>query len=217
MKTKIVSLLLALGLTTNAAFSGNSAKVGYASDFFYRGAQKAEQSVQSSVKFGSEAAGLNLSAHACSNQAVDVGSDSYHLGAGAGKTFADGLVSVYAGLNHFEDKPGSALSEFQFIASTDSFLNPSVSLYRDLDESLYTVELGLGDSYDLSFASLGVSASVGNTELTSSTDRTYYTVGVDLSRSVSENSAVSLGVDYVDADDLEEREFVFGGALTVNF
>ena len=40
MKTKIISTLLALGLITNAAIAGNSARIGYASDYFYRGAQK---------------------------------------------------------------------------------------------------------------------------------------------------------------------------------
>jgi hypothetical protein len=217
MKTKIVSLLLALGLTTNAAFSGNSAKVGYASDFFYRGAQKAEQSVQSSVKLGSALGGVDLSAHACTNQSVDAGVDSYNLGAGVGKSFSDGLLSVYAGVNHFEDRPGDALSEFQVGISSNVALNPSVAVYRDFDESLYTVELAVGHSFDLSVASLDLSASVGNTDLTNSTDRTYYTVGADISKSISENADLSVGVDYVDADDLDEREFVFGTALTVKF
>ena len=217
MKTKIVSLLLALGLTTNAAFSGNSAKVGYASDFFYRGAQKAEQSVQSSVKLGSALGGVDLSTHACTNQSVDAGVDSYNLGAGVGKSFSDGLLSVYAGVNHFEDRPGDALSEFQVGISSNVALNPSVAVYRDFDESLYTVELAVGHSFDLSVASLDLSASVGNTDLTNSTDRTYYTVGADISKSISENADLSVGVDYVDADDLDEREFVFGTALTVKF
>lgn len=217
MKTKIVSLLLALGLTTNAAFSGNSAKVGYASDFFYRGAQKAEQSVQSSVKLGSALGGVDLSAHACTNQSVDAGVDSYNLGAGVGKSFSDGLLSVYAGVNHFEDRPGDALSEFQVGISSNMALSPSVSVYRDFDDSLYTVELAVGQSFDLSVASLDLSASIGNTDLTNSTDRTYYAVGADISKSISENANLSVGVDYVDADDLDEREFVFGTALTVKF
>lgn len=217
MKTKIVSLLLALGLTTNAAFSGNSAKVGYASDFFYRGAQKAEQSVQSSVKLGSALGGVDLSAHACTNQSVDAGVDSYNLGAGVGKSFSDGLLSVYAGVNHFEDRPGDALSEFQVGISSNMVLSPSVSVYRDFDDSLYTVELAVGQSFDLSVASLDLSASIGNTDLTDSTDRTYYAVGADISKSISENANLSVGVDYVDADDLDEREFVFGTALTVKF
>lgn len=217
MKTKIVSLLLALGLTTNAAFSGNSAKVGYTSDFFYRGVQKAEQSVQSSVKLGSVLGGVDLNAHACTNQSIDAGVDSYNLGAGVGKSFSDGLLSVYAGVNHFEDRPGDALSEFQVGISSNMALSPSVSVYRDFDDSLYTVELAVGQSFDLSVASLDLSASIGNTDLTDSTDRTYYAVGADISKSISKNANLSVGVDYVDADDLDEREFVFGTALTVKF
>jgi hypothetical protein len=62
-----------------------------------------------------------------------------------------------------------------------------------------------------------LSAAVGNTDLTNSTDRTYYAAGADISKSISENAEFSVGVDYVDADDLDEREFVFGTALTVKF
>ena len=216
MKLRLTSLLVAFGLITNAAFSGNSARIGYASDFFYRGAQKAEQSVQSSLKLGSSVAGLGLSAHACTNQAIDTGVDSYHLGAGAGKSFSDGLLSVYAGINHFEDRPGNALSEFEVGLSSNTLLNPSVSVFRDFDDSLYTVEVGVSHDVDVSVATLGLDASAGNTDLTSNTDRTYYSVGANLSKSVSENADLSVGVDYIDADDID-REFVFGAGLTFKF
>jgi len=215
MKTKIVSLLLAFGLS-NAAFSGNSAKIGYASDFFYRGSQKAEESIQASVKLGSDLAGLNLSAHACTNQAVNTGVDSYNLGTGVGKSFSDGLLSIYAGVNHFEDKPGNALSEFQLGLSSNTILNPSVAVFRDFDDSLYTVELGVSQTFDLSVVDLEIDASAGNTDLTNETDRTYYSIGGSISKSVSENANIALGVDYIDADDID-REFVFGTALTFNF
>jgi len=217
MKTKIVSLLLALGLTTNAAFSGNSAQVGYTSDFFYRGAQKAEQSIQSSVSLGSAVGSVDLSANVSTNQAVDTGADSYQIAVGGGKSFSEGLLSVYAGINHFEDRPGDAISEFEVGLSSNVLLNPSVSVFRDLDDSLYTVELGVGHSVDLSVASLDLSASIGNTDLTDTTDRTYYAIGASVSKAVSDNAEVSVGVDYIDADDLADREYVFGGALTINF
>ena len=216
MKTKITSLLVLFGLTINAALLGNSAKIGYASDYFYRGSQKAEQSIQASVRLGAQVAGLDASGHACSNQAVDSGSDSYNLGAGLGKSFADGLLSTYIGLNHFEDVPGNALSELEVVLSSNAVLNPSVSLFRDVDASLYTFEAGVGHNFDLSFASLGLDASVGNTELSSSTDRTYYNVGASLSKSVSDGADLSVGVDYVDADDID-REYVLGTSLTFKF
>ena len=69
MKNKIISLLLALGLS-NAALA-NSARIGYTSDFFYRGEQKALESIQASVDLEQSIAGLNASLHACTNQSVD--------------------------------------------------------------------------------------------------------------------------------------------------
>ena len=216
MKNKLTSLLVLCGLICNAALLGNSAKIGYASDFFYRGSQKAEQSVQASLMLGAGVAGLDASAHACTNQAVDVGNDSYHLGAGLGKSFAEGLLSAYVGLNHFEGVPGNALSEVELVLSSNTVLNPSVSLFRDLDDSLYTFEAGVSHDFDLSFASLDLEATVGNTELTSASDRTYYVVGASLSKSVSDAADLSLGVDYVDADDID-REYVFGTSLSFKF
>jgi hypothetical protein len=81
---------------------------------------------------------------------------------------------------------------------------------------LYTVEVGVSHDIDVSVATLGLDASAGNTDLTSNTDRTYYSVGANLSKSVSENSDLSVGVDYIDADDID-REFVFGAGLTFKF
>tara|TARA_A200000113_G_scaffold152368_1_gene137277 strand:- start:126 stop:815 length:690 start_codon:yes stop_codon:yes gene_type:complete len=216
MKKYIITSLLAIGLLINAAFAGNSAKLGYTSDFFYRGVQKSEEAVQSSILLESELSGLKMSAHACTNQAINNGADSYHLGLGGSKSFADGLLSVYAGLNHFEDKPGEAISEFQLSLTSGSLLKPSLSAYRDLDDSLYTVEFSVSHSFDLDAVDLNVEALAGNTDLTNQTDRSYYSVGADVSKSVSENADLSVGVDYVDADDID-REFVFGTSLTLSF
>ena len=216
MKTKLTSLLVLCGLIFNAALLGNSAKIGYASDYFYRGSQKAEQSVQASVMLGAGLAGLDASAHACTNQAVDAGNDSYHFGAGLGKSFAEGLLSAYIGFNHFEDVPGNALSEVEVVLSSNVVLNPSVSLFRGLDDTLYTLEAGVSHDIDLSFASLGLGASAGNTELTSVSDRTYYSVGAAVSKAISDGADLSVGVDYVDADDIDQ-EYVFGSSLTFKF
>ena len=215
MKTKIVSLILAFGFF-NAALSGNSAKIGYASDFFYRGSQKAEESVQASIGLSSKVSSLDIGAHVCTNQAVNTGNDSYHLGMGVGKSFSEGLLSAYVGVNHFEDKPGDALSELEVKLSSNSLLNPSVSVFRDFDDSLYTVEAGVSHSFDLNVVNLEIDASAGNTDLTNSTDRSYYSVGATASKSISDQADLALGVDYVDADDID-REFVFGASLSLKF
>ena len=215
MNIKIVSLFTALGLLTNVAIASNSAKIGYASDFFYRGEQKALESVQSSVDFGTQVSGLDASFHACTNQSVDSGVDSYGLSAGLGASFIDGLMSAYLGFNHFEDVPGSALSEVAVKISVDSLLDPSLAIFRNVDDDLYTFEASVSHEIDLKLASLGLDGSLGNTDVTSSDSRDYYSVGAELSRSLG-SAVASVGVDLVDADDID-REFVFSGSLGFKF
>ena len=214
MKNKIVSLLLAFGLS-NAALA-NSAKIGYTSDFFYRGEQKALESIQASVDLERSIAGLNASLHACTNQSIDTGVDSYGFAAGLGQSFADGLFSLYGGFNHFEDVAGEALSEIVVKASLSTVANPTLSVYRNVDDELYTIEGSVSHSVELSVADLGLSASAGNTDITESTDRSYYGFGASLSRSVGEGATLSGSVDLIDADDID-REFVFGTSLTFKF
>jgi len=214
MKNKIVSLLLALGLSS--ATLANSAKIGYVSDFFYRGEQKALESVQASLDLDKNVAGLNASFHACTNQSVDQGVDSYGLAAGISHTFVDGVLNVYGGFNHFEDVAGDALSEIALKAGLNTIASPALSVYRNVDDELYTFEGSVSHSIALSIVDLGLSASIGNTDITESTDRDYYSLGADLSREVGEGAVLSASVDLVDADDIE-REFVFGTALTFNF
>ena len=216
MKNKIKTLLIACGLITNVALASNSVNVGYASDFFYRGSQKSEETIHSSLILTKDLGGLSGRAHACSNQAVNTGSDSYHMGAGLSKSFSDDLISLYGGLNHFESVPGDAISEIELSISVNSLLNPKISAFRDLDKTLYTLEVGVSHSIDVSFADLNLEASAGNTELTSSTDRSYYLLGAALSKSLGESTDLSGSIDYIDADDIDE-EFVFSTALTLKF
>jgi hypothetical protein len=217
MNTKLVSLLTAFGLfIINAATFGNSAKIGYASDYFYRGAQKAEESVQSSVRLSHGLGGVAANLHACTNQSVDTGNDSYHMGAGVGKSFLDEMLSTYVGINHFEDVPGNALSEVELKLALGLPFSPSVSVYRDLDETLYTFELSVSHTLKTDIIDVNFNALVGNTEVTSSSDVDYYNIGAGISKSVSENASLDLAINYVDADNIDE-EFVFGTALTFNF
>jgi hypothetical protein len=215
MKTKIVSLLLAFGLLINVG-SAASANLGYASDYFYRGVQKSEESIQASLAIEKSIAGLNASASVFTNQSVDSGTDTYIVSGGASKSFADGLLDAYVGLNHVEDVAGLASSEVQITVSIDSALSPTLSAYRDLDDSLYTFELGLSHGIDLGFADLGLDALAGNTEISSTDSRTYYVAGAELSKSLSDSASISVSSDYVDAEDID-REFVFSSSLTLKF
>jgi hypothetical protein len=215
MNTKKLIVSALFGFIINVASAGNTASIGYTSDYFYRGAQKAEESVQASVGLEKALGSFAGSFSASTNQAVNSAVDSYQIDAGLSKSFMDGLLNAYVGLHHFEDVAGEALSEIALAFSYDSVLNPSVSIYRNTDDDLYTLEVGISHDFDLEFADLELQASAGNTELTSASDRDYYIVGASLSKGFGD-SELGLSVDYVDADDAEE-EFVFGSALTFKF
>jgi outer membrane usher protein FimD/PapC len=213
---KIVKLLLAFGLSINAALAANTAEIGYTSDYLYRGSQQSQEAVQAAIGFEQNVAGLNVSLGLFTNQSVDSSSDSYIVSAGVSDSFLDGLLGAYLGINHVEDVPGSAFTEVQVSVFIDCLLSPTLSAYRDLDESLYTFELSASHDIELGFADLGLGASVGNTDVSNIDSRTYYSVGADISKDLSESASASLSVDYVDADDIE-REFVFATALTFKF
>ena len=214
MKTKLLSLITALGLITNVALAG-SASIGYVSDFFYRGEQKALESVQSKIDYGTSILGLESAFHACTNQSADEGVDSYGFSVSVGSSVIEGLLSVYGGFSHYEDVPGEALSEVFVRASSDVFLSPTATISRNVDDELFTYEAGVSHDVDLKLASLNLNGSAGNTEVTESNTRTYYSVGAELTRAVGSAEA-GLSVDLVDSDDIE-REFVFGASLGFNF
>jgi len=214
--TKIIITAL-LGLFINVASAENySAEIRYTSDYFYRGALKSDQAVQSSVGLSASGGGLGFSAGAFTNQAVDSGSDTYILSAGISKSFVDELLSAYVGVNHVEDVAGAAALEAQVSIGLNWPLSPNLSVYRDLDDSLYTYELALSHELDLEVLSLGLNGSIGNTETSSSADNSYYTVGAVASRSLSDNSTVSLGVTHVDSDTIS-NEYVFDFGVAIKF
>ena len=216
MKTKLVSLLALLGLSINVAplFAG-SLSTEYASDFFRRGALLSSESIQGSVSPDLNLAGLNVGVGAFSNQSLDSGSDAYSLKGGVSKSFGD-MLSVYGGIEHFEEVPGTATLDVNLELSLDVALSPSLFVARNTDEALYTYEVSAGHSFDVEVATLGLNASYGRTEVSSSTDVDYYSLGASLSRSISDNASVGAGLNYVDSD-IINNESVLSIGLTVNF
>ena len=195
---------------------GNSVDVGYASDHFRRGSLTAQESVQAGASVSLNALGLDSSVGVFTNQAVaSGGTDTYIIDAGVSKQIGD-LLSLYVGLEHAEYVAGASTLEVNVEAGLDFALNPTVSIYRNTDDSLYTYEASVSHGFDLDVANLGLSASYGNTDATSSSDVEYYVVGASLSRSVSENASVQAGLDYVDSDVID-NESIFSLGLSINF
>lgn len=213
--TKIVVTAL-LGFIINVASAQSyNAGLGYASDYFYRGALKSEEAVQASFGVKTEIEGLNVSAGAFTNQAVENGTDSYQLALGADKSLND-LLSVYGGLNHFEDIDGESLFEAKIGLGFDTLLSPSVNVYRSFSDELYTFEVSANHQFDLEVFELCVHASAGNTDLTEALDTDYYVIGAKASRDLAENASVAISADRVDSD-LIASEWVFGLSVSTNF
>jgi hypothetical protein len=216
MKTKILMMAFSCLFINAASAGGNSINAGYASDHFRRGALTAEESVQAGASFGFKALGLDSSIGISTNQAVaSGGTDFYLVSAGASKSLGE-LLSVYVGLEHAEFVAGAATLEVNANLSLDTVLNPEVSIYRNTDDALYTYEAAVSHSFDLEVADLGLSASYGNTDVTSSSDVDYYSVGGSLTRSLSENASLTASLDYVDSDSIK-NESIFGLGLSVKF
>lgn len=214
--TKIIVTAL-LGFIINAASAQqNSANIGYSSDYFYRGAAVAEESVQSSIGTSYELSSVTLSAGAFTNQAVENGSDVYILTAGASKSFADELVSVYGGLNHVEDVDGASLFEFALSGELNTLLSPTVNLYRSFDDDLFTWEIGVSHKLDLESIGVCLHALYGESELSEVVDSEYFTAGANVSKDISDNADFVLSADYVDSD-VSEDEWVFGGSVSIRF
>lgn len=213
--TKLIVTAL-LGFIINVASAQNySAELGYASDYFYRGVLKSEEAVQASFGAKTELAGFDVAARAFTNQAVDNGSDSYQLNLCVGKSIND-LLSVYGGLNHFEDVAGDSLFEGKIGLKFDTLLSPSVNAYRSFDDDLYTFEVGVNHQFEFEVADLCLHASAGNTDLTESLDSDYYAFGAKVSRDLAENASVAISADRIDSD-LIDSEWVFGLSVSTNF
>jgi hypothetical protein len=123
-------------------------------------------------------------------------------------------VNAKIGWLHREHTPGEADSEVFASVGLGVLLNPTVTISQDLDESLTTGELGLSHTLDISVADLTLSGNAGNTE-TSTGSTTYYGAGAKLSREFG-GLVASVGVDYVDAQDID-NETVFSAGLSVKF
>jgi len=200
--TKLIVTALC-GFIINAASAESfSAGINYASDYFYRGSLKSSEAIQSSVGFSASGGGVDFSAGAFTNQVVGSGSDTYILSAGVSKAFADDLISLYGGVNHVEDVAGAAALEAQVSLGLNWHLSPTVNVYRDLDDALYTYELVLGHDFDL--------------DATSSVDNTYYTVGASATRALSDSADLELGVVHVDSDTIS-NEYVFEVGVSLRF
>jgi hypothetical protein len=216
MKTKLTTILTFLGLSINVASAGNgSAGISYASDYFREGALVSSEALQAKVSYGLQAAGLDASVGIFTNQPVDGGVDTYIIDAAFSKTLND-TFTASLGLEHTEFVAGVATLDVTASVSLNTILSPSLTVKRDTEDALYVFEVGASHEIDFDIAQLSLGALYGNTDVTSSSNIDYYSVGASLSRSLSDNSSINASIDYVDSDSID-NESIFGLGLTINF
>jgi len=214
MKTKTYITAL-LCLISNVATAG-SISVGYASDYFRRGAILSSEAVQSSLSVDSEFGGVTASAGASTNQSISGGSDAYLMSAGASKQFSE-LINAYIGLEHFEQVAGDANLDVKISIGLSALFSPSITAYRNTDDDLYTFELSAKHGVDTEIANLCIHGLYGNTDASASVNEDYYGVGVIASRSLSDVAELGLSYDYFDSDLMSDGESVVGASISVSF
>jgi hypothetical protein len=224
MKTKIVIAALVCALITNVASAakqdtgfklGGTIGAGYVSDDFFRGQASSGESLQANVGFNTSVGSVGLFADLATTQSVDsTEADTNDVTVGLSLTPVskiDLLLGVY---NTDISNSGGNLEGFVGV-QIDTLLNPSITVYRNTSEELYTYEGQLSHSIDLDVFDLQVSGWLGNTELTTSDDSTYY--GAKLA-AVKSLGNIDLYAD-VAVDDNKDRdaETLWGAGVAVKF
>ena len=222
MKTKLVSLLALLGLSINAAsaeatnINGNMG-TKYSSDYHRRGQLVSEEAIQAQVGFNVGLGAVDVFGDFFTNQSTASNSaDNDELTFGLGTSLLEDKLNAYIGVYNTDNtSAGDNLEAFASIG-VDTFLSPSFSVYRDTDESLYTFEGQVSYDLDLDIVNLELAGMLGNTDLTTTNDSTYYGAKLTATKTIKDN--VDLYADVALSDnDVRSNETLWGVGLSVKF
>ena len=222
MKTKLVSLLALLGLSINAAsaeatnINGNMG-TKYSSDYHRRGQLVSEEAIQAQVGFNVGLGAVDVFGDFFTNQSTASNSaDNDELTFGLGTSLLEDKLNAYIGVYNTDNtSAGDNLEAFASIG-VDTFLSPSFSVYRDTDESLYTFEGQVSYGLDLDIVNLELAGMLGNTDLTTTNDSTYYGAKLTATKTIKDN--VDLYADVALSDnDVRSNETLWGVGLSVKF
>lgn len=214
MKNKLLTLTALAVFSINAASAG-SLSTGYGSDVFRRGSLIAEDSLQTSASYDTTKGGFDVSVGAQTAHSAGADSDVYILSGGIGKSLGS-LLSVYGGLEHFEQLDGASNLDVVLSADFDTLLSPTLSAARNIDESQYTFEAGVSHDISINNIDLSVRGTLGNTDLSSGDNIDYYSVGISASKNLAKNLVLSLSADQVNSDAIES-DCIIAAVLTASF
>jgi hypothetical protein len=218
MKTQIaiVALLSVFNINASADKVSGSLDVSHTSDYYFRGSELGTNSLQASVGANTSVNGVDLFANVFTNQTTASGSANTDiLTVGGGKSFADGLLSLYTGVVNVDHDGSDSVLDAFISVKLDTALSPAVTVYRNTDDELYTVEGSVSYTIKSEIADLRLSVEAGTTDVTSSTNRDYAGATAKLSRTYG---AVTphLCLSVVDADD-SARDTIVRAGLTFKF
>jgi hypothetical protein len=214
MKNKLLTLAALAVFSINAASAG-SLSTGYGSDVFRRGSLIAEDSLQTSASYATTKGGFDVSVGAQTAHSTGADGDAYILSGGIGKSLGS-LLSVYGGIEHFEQLDGVSNLDVVLSADFNTLLSPTLSAARNVDESQYTFEAGVSHDISINSIDLSVRGTLGNTDLNSGDNIDYYSVGISASKNIAKNLVLSLSADQVNSDAIES-DCIVAAALTASF
>jgi len=214
MKNKLLTLTALAVFSINAASAG-SLSTGYGSDVFRRGSLIAEDSLQTSASYDTSKGGFDVSVGAQTAHSAGADSDVYILSGGIGKSLGS-LLSVYGGLEHFEQLDGASNLDVVLSADFDTLLSPTLSAARNIDESQYTFEAGVSHDISINNIDLSVRGTLGNTDLSNGDNIDYYSVGISASKNLAKNLVLSISADQVNSNVIES-DCIVAAALTASF
>ena len=222
MKIKLTLIALLCALQTNVASAedlnvGGNIGTKFSSDYHRRGQLVSEEAIQAQVGFTVGLGQVDVFGDFFTNQSTaSTGVDNDELTVGLGTSLFEDNLNAYLGVYNTDRSTGGDNLEAFASVGINAFLSPSVSVYRDTDASLYTFEGQVSYDIDLDVVGLEIAAMLGNTDLTTSNDSTYYGAKVTATKTVKDN--VNLYADLALSDtDTRENETLWGVGLSVKF
>ena len=220
IKLTACALVGVLLLTINAAsaeeaFTG-SAGTKYSSDYNRRGELLSAEALQAQVGFNTSALGVDVFGDFFTNQSTGDDADTNEVTVGVGTSLFEDSFNAYLGVyNTDTDNTDNTLEAFVSLQA-NVFLSPTVSLYRDTDDELYTFEGQLSYDVDFDLANVNLAGVYGNTDTSVTQDRTYYGAKVTATKSLKDNIDIYTDVALTDTSD-RGNETVWGVGLNVSF
>jgi len=215
----MISALLS-ALLINAAPAEPSAVAGhvstkYTSDYHRRGQELSAEAIQAQVGFNVGVGEFDVFGDFFTNQGTDNDIDTNELTIGVGTGLFDDFANAYVGVYNTDTTGSSDDLEGFASVQVNTLLEPTISLYRDTDDDLYTFEGQLSHTFDLQVADLSVSGVLGNTESSASVDSTYTGARAKLSRTFD---TLNVYTDLAVSDnDTRDNETIWGVGLSLKF